>query len=252
MTVSSVISNLFNTSTPIPAPAAPAAPAQTPTNPGNLPDNSGVGATTPPTPGAPTDPAAAPAKPDSPLDQYKSLWDPVPTSENAAPVAQKLDPAKLQEIVAKADFTKAITPEMKAAISAGGEEAQAALMSALNEVTRQAVVQSTLAANKMTEQAVKDAIDSQTKSLPDLIRSQATTNSLYAANPIFSNPAVKPVIEAVKAQLAAKNPTATSDELTAMSQQFVEALGESISPKAAETVDPKADAMDWAKYLAGN
>ena len=260
------LANIFG-GAPNAAPAQPAAPAATPTpvppvpgtpvQPGNIPPDGGTPAAA--TPGTdlnaavpPVDPAA-PATPDSPLDQFKSLWEPVTTEGDPTPAAPAaLDPAKLQEIISKADFTKSITPENLAKINAGGEEATQATIEAMNIVAQNVLMQATLASNKMQEQAIADALATQAATIPDLIKSQTTANNLTKANPIFSNPAVKPVIEAVQAQLAAKNPTATADQLTEMAQNFVAVMGAEFAPKP--PVDPSApvlDTTDWDKYLNG-
>jgi len=256
------LANIFSGGTPTPAqPAASAAPAtpaaNAPVQPGNIPPDGGTPA--PATPGTapnaatpPVDPAA-PATPDSPLDQFKSLWEPVTIEGDPTPATPAaLDPTKLQEIISKADFTKSITPENLTLIAAGGEDAQKAFVESLNAVAQNVLLQATLASNKMQEQAIADAVTKQAATIPDLIKSQTTSNNLVKANPIFSNPAVKPVIEAVQAQLAAKNPTATADQLTEMAQNFVAVMGAEFAPKA--PVDPNApvlDTTDWEKYLNG-
>ena len=251
------IANLFggNNSAPV-APVAPVANA--PVQPGNLPPDGGTPA--PATPGTdvngaipPIDPAA-PTVPDSPLDQYKSLWEDVPTKEGELPATPAaLDPTKLQDIISKADFTKALTQENLAKVAAGGEDAIAAVTAYIHSLDQQVVMQDTRASNKMTAQVVEAADAAYSASLPDLIRSQTTANALTKAKPVFQNPAVKPVIEAVQAQLARKNPDATADQLTEMAQSFVAVMGESFSPKPA--ADPSApgapDTMDWAKFLNG-
>ena len=252
------ISQLFGggDSTPAAPNTATPAPTATPAAPGNLPDGAGV--TNPATPGTdvngvvPATPAE-PATTDSPLAQFDKLWEPVTTPEGQDDTPVQLDPAKLQEIINKADFTKTISPENLNRIAAGGEEAQAAFTESLNTVAQQVLLQSTMASNKMVEQAIATALAKQTASLPDLIKSQTTTNNLQTANPIFSNPAVKPIIEAVQAQLAAKNPNATANELTEMAQNFVTVMGEAFSP----TPDASTEAnqgqgdIDWTKFLSG-
>jgi len=230
---------------------APAAPA-TPVTPGNLPDGSATPA--PATPGTAANgavPAAAPAEPatpDSPLDEFKTLWEDLPTDPNAAPdTPTVLDPAKLKEVITKADFTQVITPENLTAIAAGGEEAQAAFTASMNAVAQQVLLQATLAGNKMTEQAVAAAIAKQTESIPELIRTQSLSNNLVKANPIFSNPAAKPIMEALQSQLAVKNPTATPDELATMTQEFVVALGQQLVPAPEATPEGEVS-LDWSKF----
>jgi len=226
-------------------PAAPAAaPVATPAvavipGAGNIPPDGVVDGTVP---GAPVIEQEA----SHPLDEFKGLWETDPNAKPAAgdaPVVP-LDAAKLTEVVNKANFAGGVTADQMALVQAGGPEALTAMAEIINASSRQVMTQSTLAANKMVEQAVKKATANQTAALPDLLRQQAVST----ANPIFSNPAVKPVMEAVQSQLLAKNPTATPQEIAEMSQNFVMAMGESFAPPAA--ADPNAPVdTDWTKFV---
>lgn len=251
-------------SQPAPQPAVPAAanlaqpvtPAPTPVQPGNLPQGSGVPVT--PVVGAEPDgitPApATPAEPVSPMGEFEKLWEPVATPEGGPAAPQKLDAAKLQEIVSKATLTNSIPAETLTAITAGGEGAQEALLVALNSVAQTTLMQATLASNKITEQAVATAIAAQQAGIPELIRTQSAAAQLRTDNPLYSNPAVTPVIQAVEQQLAAKNPDATPQELTTMAKSFVSAMAESFAPIPASDPLSAASAQDtdWNKFLAGS
>lgn len=247
------IFDLFSSGKPEnqPAPAATPNP-QTPANPGNLPEGSGSG-----NPGSKTADANGVVPPNaldgdksgennsnSPLDQFKDLWEPIKNEEGkSAPPA--LDPKKLQETIGKVDFSKVIPAENLQKITAGGEDAVAAFAQSMNAVAQQVMLQSTLASNKLIENAVSAAIDQQTKNLPKLVKDQNLSESLNSANPLFSNPAVKPIIEAVKSQLSAKYPNASTAELTTMAQNYVTVMGESFAPKVAEPQAKGSNTIDW-------
>jgi len=247
-----IMNTLFGTpETPAPATSATPAAAK-PTEPGNLP----AGAT-------PTDPPAgelakpADEKPTSPLDAFQDLWQPNTDAEgkpidNSPAVPAQLDPAELAKVIAKADLTKSITPDDLAAINAGGEEANAALIRAMNSVAQQTLNQSTLATNTMIEKAVEAATKATEARLAEQIRKQNLSDNLLESNPVFSNPAVKPVIEAVQSQLATKFPDATTAQLTKMAQDYVVAMGDSLSPAkpASATTDvTNPGGEDWGKFL---
>lgn len=229
-------------------PAAPATPnpaASTVANPGNIPDNTGTGSQG--TPGAEPNGAVPPGTTvDSPLDQFKDLWEPI---KNAAPDGKPaaIDPTKLQEVIGKADFTKAISQDNLAAIAAGGEGALKATMDALNVVARQVMTQSTLTSNNMINDAVAKALEAQTAKLPQMMKEQGLSESL-SVNPVFSNPAVKPVIDAVKSQLAGKYPNASVQELTTMANNFVTTMAESFIPKP-PAATPAPDEVDWNLFM---
>lgn len=218
--------------------------------PGNIPDAANVatdGTVPAATPASDATPVVAEQENQNPLDEFKTLWDAVPIDKGAPPVNEgfvPLDPVKLQEIVSKASFTNTITPENIQAITAGGEGAVQAFQDSMNAVAQQVMMQSTLAANKMTEQALTKALATQDAKLPQLMRQYQTLDS----NPLFTNPAVKPVMEAVQSQLAVKNPNASATELAKMAQNFVTVMGEAFAPKTDTPTDTPND-TDWGKFF---
>lgn len=194
-------------------------------------------------------PAADPNAVKSPLDQFTKLWETVPNKDdksNAAPAP--LTAEQLQKVMAKIDFSSSVTPEQLAAIQTGGDEATAALPAILNAALQQSMVQTTLINNKLTEKAVADAIAKQAAELPAQLRSQTASDHLKTSNPLFSNPAVKPVIEATQAQLLQKFPNATPAEITKMTQDYITAMGETFAPKAVAN-DNGVDSTDWDLFL---
>lgn len=236
------ISNLFTSNNSTPAEPAPA-PAATPAQPGNLPDK------------PPVDPTKVegknnpdPSTPNSPLDQFSTLWETDPNKEGDVPPAQ-LDPAKVQEAMQKADFSNLITQENLAAITAGGEGAAKAFIESLNAVARQSLTQSTLITNKMIEQAVAKAQAEQQAKLPELLKKQNLSETLSDSNPIFKNPAVKPVIEALQTQLAVKYPNASTKELADMANKYVIAMGESFVPKQQKDTTKGNEDVDWSIFF---
>jgi len=232
-------------------PAAPVvAPAPgTPVEPGNIPPGAGIA-----DPNNPTLPlgvvppvVAEPVVPELPLDQFKTLWDDVAIDPNAPTpeVPVELKAEDIQKAVANANFTQAITPEQMTAISEGGEGAQKAFAEAMNVVAQQVMIQSTLVGNKLTNNAVAKALELERAKIPQMLRDQATTAHLTDTNPIFDNPAVKPIIEQTKAQLLAKNPTATPEQITQMTQDFILAMGEAFAPKAPDLAPGETD---WTRF----
>ena len=243
------IFNLFK-SAPVPVPAAPVTPAA-PAPAGTAKVGDANPSVTPvATPGTAPN-GVVPnnvSENKSPLDAFSTLWETDPNVKAPGEYApQQLDPTKLQEVVKQVDMTKVVTPAQLAAINAGGDGATAALMQSLNAVAQQTLMQSTVVANKMIEQAVTQAIKATTDRIPGMLRDMNLSNSLTEKNPIFSNPAIKPVIEAVKSQLSTKYPNATTQELTDMAQNFVKVMGQEFSPKP--VVQSTPGEFDWSTYL---
>lgn len=187
----------------------------------------------------------------SPLDQYKDLWQNDPNSKSSDPnPSQPLDAAKLREVISKANFSNTLNQETLAQIAQGGEGATKAFADSMNEVARQVMMQATLASDKLTDQRIKAALEAHQAKLPEMLRTQSLRNNLSDTNPLFKNPAVKPVMEAVQTQLATKNPDATPAELAEMTQNFIRVMGESFAPAPPKTNDQFSD-TDWEKFLAG-
>ena len=194
-----------------------------------------------------------PATPADPLDKFKDLWHTEPKTKGQLAAEQSNEPVQLtaeslQKVMANVDFSGAMSPDNLAAITAGGDDAQKALTSMLNAVAQQTMVQSTLVNNKLTEQAITAALAKQEATLPSLLRNQSMTEHLKNTNPLFSNPAVKPVMEATQQQLATKFPDATPAEIATMTQDFMLAMGETFAPKVTEPTNG-VDDTDWTKYL---
>ena len=235
---------------PAPTPVAPAPNGAVPPNQGNIPAEGTVVTNLDGTPAV----APLPAEPASPLAEFKSLWDTAPVDPNApagpkafvAPTAEEV-----QTAVTKADFTKGFTPEQLAAVTNGGEGAQDALVQLLNSVGQQSLAQSTMVNSQLNEKAMQAAIAAEVAKMPAMLRSQSAADHMKTANPVFSNPAVKPIIEATQQQLQTKFPNATNAELTEMTQNFITAMGAEFAPKP-EAAELPAGETDWNSFFENN
>lgn len=218
------------------APAAPAAPAASTTS-------TAEGAST-------SQDAAKENK--SPLDQYTELWknDPTKKADQSSTVFN-VDQQKLLEAASKVDFTKAITPDMLAAIKAGGEGANEAFIDAINKVSQLNYAQSTLAASKIVEQALAQAEVKFAERVPNMIKRQQASDSLITANPALSHPAAQPIIYAIQHQMAAKYPDATPTELQRMATEYLENFANLAMPKKPETTKSQSvkNETDWSEWL---
>lgn len=245
------------------APAAPAAPAgqqAAPSQPGNIPANTPNTAVaspnTAPNGVTPGNENANPAPSATPLDSFKDIWKNEPVDPNAPPAQQgvfgNVDPKKFMEAAGKIDFAKVVTPEQLQQITAGGDGAMAAFASALNSVAQTTYAQSAFASTKIVEQALNRAKGDWMAELPAHIKQQTVKENLRADNPVFSNPAVQPIISALEAQLTVKYPSASAGEITTMAKQYVEALGTSFAPKATpEKGKPGTrEETDWSSFLS--
>ena len=119
----------------------------------------------------------------------------------------------------------------------------------MNTVARNVMSQSTLVSNKLAQRVATHENKVLTDSIPGIIKQQNLSSNLHGINPLFSDPAVKPVIDSVKSQLQLKHPEATTDQLTEMAQDFVTKMAQSLNPTA-PVIDPAAPVEpDWGKFL---
>ena len=244
--------DMFIKPAPEQQPAPQAQPQQQPAPPGNIPPQQVVAE-----PGNPTAPVQQPAAPvtpevvdNSPLAEFKGLWEDNPKKEGdpAPNESAALKAEDVQKIVAKTDFSQAITPETLAAINAGGEDAAKAFAQAMNAVAQQVMVQSTMVNNKLTEQAVERALEAHKATLPGMLRSGLVSDHAKNSNPLFANPAIKPVIEATQSQLLSKYPNATPAEITEMTQNYIIQMGAMFAPKDVVN-DNAVGETDWDKFM---
>jgi hypothetical protein len=247
------IMSLFRT-----APAAPAAPAAQPgptqvANPGApLPGTQSSNGTAP-NGVVPTQSISTPTPTSgeqSPLSNFADIWK---TDPNAAvtdtSIFGVIDPAKVMEAAKKLDFSKSVTPEILAKIQAGGPEAAAAFQSAMNSVGQLQYAQSAMATTKIVEQAVAKVTERFNAQLPSMVKQLSTREGLQTSNPILSNPAVQPMVEALTSQLLTKNPNATSAEIQTQVADYFASLGQVFAPKAPQTAAQKnASTSDWSMF----
>jgi len=173
---------------------------------------------------APAPPApvvAAPAPPVSPLDAHSKLWENDPTKPAPAPAALfDIDPAKLQEAIKSADFTKTVPPELLKAAQTGDA---AAMTAVLNMVAQQSFSHQTLATTKLIEQALAKRDAELLGKMPEIVRQRQIADTL-AANPVFAHEASRPLMDALQAQLTKQNPKASAAQIAEQAQSYIAAF----------------------------
>jgi len=249
----SIFDNLNPFKSAEPATIAPQ-PGQ-PTPPGNVPTPKADGSN-PPTEGQGVTPPipqeAKKPEDDSPLAQFKDLWetDPKKSGDKEAAPDYSLKSEDVMKVVAKQDFTKNLTPEQVAAIQEGGEAGVAATIALVNGAVQQAVTTSTLISNQLSQQMVNQAVQDSQDKIPGILRSNLTSAHLKDTNPLFSNPAVTPVMEAVQSQLLEKYPDFTPQRVNELTENFVMALAEEVNSGAKDAINNNAGGeVDWDAFM---
>lgn len=250
----SIFAQLFGSQNP--QPQQQAQPQQPDPNdgagqPGNIPPAAAASATGKSSEGtAPNGTIPAGGAPGSPLDAFADLWknDPATDGQNSDAFTLNIDPKKIFEAAGKTDFSRALNQELMQKIAGGGEDAVKAMAAVMNSVAQASYGQSTVATAKIVEQALAAQQEKFTQLLPNLIKQHQVSDNLSSENPIFNNPAVQPIMDALKSQLAVKHPQATAGQLTEMAKKYVGALGTSFSP-APKAAEGKSKDYDWSEFL---
>lgn len=206
-------------------------------------------------------PAAFPAVPDpkddkSPLAGFVDFWqtpekkvgdkgpEPIVPSFNA-------DPKQLLAAAGQIDFAKAVSPELMEAAIKGDASA---FTKVLNTVAQLGYAQAAHASSKLTEAAMSRLADNfMTKVLPAELKKHSVNFALTEANPLFSNPAVAPMLEMFKSQAQVKYPNATAVEIQKLAQDYLTQFADAIksgSPEAIAAAATKeaAGGIDWEKW----
>lgn len=168
---------------------------------------------------------------DDPLAGLRALWQ-TPEIKQEPGTPQQLfavDPAKLAGAVKNTNFAASIPKETLAAALAGDAEA---LAQAINAASQNAFHAAVLAVPGMVEPAVRTAQQQVRAEAPALFRTLQLQNT-RSENSVLNDPAISPVVEALKSQAAAHNPTATPQEIMALVEQQMAAFGSALVPQPA-------------------
>lgn len=172
--------------------------------------------------------------PQSPNAEFGDLWSTVAQQQNQGPNF-KLDPAKLNEHLSKADFTAAISRENAAKIMAGGEDAVTAMMTMLNEFGREVFSKAAGFSSNLAESSYTHATSTMQRGLPDLVTKQLSQQELFTANPKLRDPALQPMVQAIQSQVQSKHPNATPSEVNAMvNRYFSDHVVKAFTPDSAQ------------------
>jgi hypothetical protein len=253
------LSGIFN------KPAAPA-PAPAPVAPVNSNGSAGpagqqmAGPANPmahPTNMANTPAPAAAGGPVNPMDAYANLFAPKPADPKAVqqptmsdPILGVLDPAAFRTQIANANFAANIPQErMQAALSGD----TAAFAEVINAASREAFAAAAQLSHGLIEQGVRTGADRLGNTLDSRIRSSLLKGQ-NTSNAALTHPAVAPMLNAVKMQIASSNPNLSPDQVQQQAEQYFTQMADVlVAPKqAAQAAKAKPSEFDFSSYLADN
>jgi hypothetical protein len=177
-----------------------------------------------------------------PLSDFTKLWENDVVDPNNPQPGQvstylpNLDPAKLNQMVGQLDFTRNITPEQKAALAGGGENAVQAMMDVVNMATRSAFLMGFQGTHKMVETGLGNAKNAFVGEIPNYVKEQMSIDGLTTSNPIMSDPAYGKLVDDVRRQIQVKNPKATPTQVQqAVNRYFDDMVGTLTKAKSQNT-----------------
>lgn len=161
------------------------------------------------------------------------------------------DPAQLAAAIGNIDFTQgAVTPELAAAIEAGGPGATQALVAIMQKSTQQVMHASMQATAKMVEGAMAKAAPVMDQKMAAQMRSREVESAIRESNPVFGTEGGKMMLISMRDAMLAKFPNATSAEIADNAKSFIAELVKVGGPQEAKQ-DPNKDIMgtDWGTFL---
>lgn len=177
----------------------------------------------------------------SPFDKYSQLWQTGTTDEGQAGTKQlvSMDPAKLAEATGRLNFAAGLKPEHVQAVLSGGENAAQAFQSALNTVAQQAFQTAMIGSSKLIEQALQSQRQELLGEIPGIFKNQMLNSQAFEENPALSHPSVRPLIEVLQTQFAAKFPEASNAELRKMAADYLTQTASLVSGKQFQDPQPQ-------------
>jgi hypothetical protein len=252
------LSGIFNKPAPAPVAPAPAAPAPTNSNGSAGPAGAQIAAPANPMahPANMTGQPAAPAAggPTNPLDAYANLFTPKPVDPKAPkaptmadPILGTLDPVAFRQQVSTANFASSIPPEQMQKALGGDVQA---FTDVINAASREAFAAAAQLSHGLIEQGVRTGAERMNSGLDSRIRN-FSIKSQNTSNEALTHPAVAPMLNAVKMQIASSNPNLSADQVQQQAEQYFSQMADVlVAPKqAAAAAQQKPSGMDFSSYL---
>jgi hypothetical protein len=219
-----------------------------PANPAANPANMGTGAA--PAPAGGPIPGTA-----SSLDSYVNMFKPKPADPNAPkaptlqdPILGPMDPSAFRQQISTANFASGIPAETIQKAVSGDVNA---FSEAINLAAREAFAAAAQLSHGLVEHGSRTAAERLNGTLDSRIRNFQikTQNTNHEA---LSHPAVAPMLNAVKMQLATSNPQLTPEQVQQQAEAYFTQVADVLTaPKKAATQaanTPKE--MDFSSYLS--
>lgn len=191
--------------------------------------------------------APAASTPPNPLDSFADMFKPKAPDPNAKqvptladPILSPLDPTEFNTQVSQANFASKIPPAVIQKALGGDAEA---FQQALNQVAQETFAAAAQLSHGLVEYGSRTAADRVNNSVDSRIKNFQirTQNTSHQA---LTHPAVAPMLNAVKMQLASSNPNLTPQQIQEQAETYFTQMAEVL-------VAPKRQAAEQAAKPKG-
>lgn len=199
-------------------------------------------------------PATQPAGgPQNPMDAFADMFKPKAPAANAPkvptladPILGQLDPAAFKQQVSQANFAAAIPQEtMQKAISGDPQ----AFAEAINTAAREAFAAAAQLSHGLVEHGARTAAERVNSSLDSRIRN-FQIKSQNTSHEALAHPAVAPMLNAVKMQIAQSNPQLTPEAVQRQAEQYFTQMADVlVAPKQQAAAAAAKPASSDFSYL---
>lgn len=213
----------------------------------------------------PNDPNAKKPGAAAPLDEFSKLWEDAPSTPEADAAKGKpkgylgMDPSKFKEHASKLDFARLADPALVAKALSGDAQSFTAVM---NSVVQGVMAASLQASHTMIERGLTNADGKIWERFPGELKKHSLMDTGPSEDfPQANHPAVKPMYDNVRQQMASKYPNATTTELKSMTDRYMKAAfaakddgtnSEKVGTTAEERIraaSTQANETDWMKEM---
>ena len=189
----------------------------------------------------------------SPLDSFAEIWQTPTNVQNQAPNiaadAISFDANQMQAIrqkVGAMNFLAGAKPETIQAALTGNVEA---FGSVINGAVQQALLQSMQLSGAMVNQGLRGRSQELMSHFPEIVRQQLASQQLRQDNPLFSNPATKPVLEALESALVRNQPGLTPQQVSQVAQSYLQEFAKNLIPQSPVQQSQQAAGTEWDNFF---
>lgn len=196
--------------------------------------------------------ATLPPKEVAPLAEYADLFNNAPIEGAEVPVGLDdpylvVDKDKVKEFVNSKSFVGSNPEQLALVTRALGGDVQA-FVEVLEGFGRNLYMDSAINSTHVAERIARTGVSRLHAAIPQQMRSLSSAEKMTELNPLFNNPALKPLADAMKSQFEAKHPTATPLQIAEMTAKYFQDTGVMFNPAPAATQTKTPTGSDFSGW----